>query len=62
MQLCLCDRFAKIWSFRTLQNAPLNEQQQAAIVALSHAVSERPFPPNLVGTIYYCFFILVLVF
>ncbi|XP_057537707.1 conserved oligomeric Golgi complex subunit 3 [Amaranthus tricolor] len=30
------------------QNAPLNEQQQAAIVALSHAVSERPFPPNLV--------------
>ncbi|KAG6390917.1 hypothetical protein SASPL_148662 [Salvia splendens] len=28
-------------------NAPLTEQQQAAIVALSHAVAERPFPPNL---------------
>jgi len=30
------------------QNAPLTEQQQAAIVALSHAVAERPFPANLV--------------
>ncbi|KAF5726117.1 Sec34-like family protein isoform 1 [Tripterygium wilfordii] len=28
-------------------NAPLTEQQQAAIVALSHAVAERPFPANL---------------
>ncbi|KAK4486691.1 hypothetical protein RD792_006751 [Penstemon davidsonii] len=35
--------FASTWE----QNAPLTEQQQAAIVALSHAVSERPFPPNL---------------
>ena len=31
-----------------LQNAPLTEQQKAAIAALSHAVSERPFPANLV--------------
>lgn len=30
-----------------VQNAPLTEHQQAAIVALSHAVAERPFPPNL---------------
>ncbi|PWA57697.1 Conserved oligomeric Golgi complex, subunit 3 [Artemisia annua] len=28
-------------------NAPLTEQQQAAIVALSHAVVERPFPSKL---------------
>ncbi|XP_057806589.1 conserved oligomeric Golgi complex subunit 3 [Salvia miltiorrhiza] len=35
--------FASAWE----QNAPLTEQQQAAIVALSHAVAERPFPPNL---------------
>ncbi|KAK9288072.1 hypothetical protein L1049_016518 [Liquidambar formosana] len=28
-------------------NAPLTEQQQAAIVTLSHAVAERPFPVNL---------------
>ncbi|KAM7513491.1 hypothetical protein LguiA_003074 [Lonicera macranthoides] len=35
--------FASTWE----QNAPLTEQQQSAIVALSHAVSERPFPPNL---------------
>lgn len=27
----------------------MTEQQQAAIVALSHAVAERPFPPSLVG-------------
>lgn len=32
----------------TLQNAPLTEQQQAAIANLSHAVAERPLPPNLV--------------
>jgi hypothetical protein len=31
-----------------LQSAPLTEQQKAAIAALSHAVAERPFPPNLV--------------
>jgi hypothetical protein len=31
-----------------LQNAPLTEQQNAAITALSHAVAERPFPANLV--------------
>ncbi|KAG6511050.1 hypothetical protein ZIOFF_029099 [Zingiber officinale] len=30
-----------------LQNAPLTEQQKAAILALSNAVAERPFPPNL---------------
>ncbi|KAB1227077.1 Conserved oligomeric Golgi complex subunit 3 [Morella rubra] len=36
--------FASTWE----QNAPLSEQQQAAIVMLSHAVAERPFPPNLV--------------
>ncbi|GAB4853696.1 Golgi transport complex subunit 3 [Ancistrocladus abbreviatus] len=35
--------FASTWE----QNAPLTEQQQIAIVALSHAVAERPFPPNL---------------
>ncbi|XP_062161819.1 conserved oligomeric Golgi complex subunit 3 [Alnus glutinosa] len=35
--------FASTWE----QNAPLTEHQQAAIVALSHAVAERPFPPNL---------------
>ncbi|KAK9075190.1 hypothetical protein SSX86_003511 [Deinandra increscens subsp. villosa] len=32
--------FASTWE----QNAPLTEQQQAAIIALSHAVVERPFP------------------
>ncbi|XP_042498818.1 conserved oligomeric Golgi complex subunit 3-like isoform X4 [Macadamia integrifolia] len=36
--------FASTWE----QNAPLTEQQQAAIAALSHAVSERPFPINMV--------------
>ncbi|KAK9697401.1 hypothetical protein RND81_08G036100 [Saponaria officinalis] len=36
--------FASTWE----QNAPLTEQQQAAIIALSHAVAERPYPPNLV--------------
>ncbi|GAB2291595.1 Golgi transport complex subunit 3 [Dionaea muscipula] len=36
--------FASTWE----QNAPLTDQQQAAIAALSHAVAERPFPPNLV--------------
>ncbi|WOK92079.1 conserved oligomeric Golgi complex subunit 3 [Canna indica] len=35
--------FASTWE----QNAPLTEQQKAAILALSNAVSERPFPPNL---------------
>lgn len=35
--------FASTWE----HNAPLTEQQQAAILALSHAVAERPFPPNL---------------
>lgn len=35
--------FASNWE----QSAPLTEQQQAAIVALSHAVAERPFPANL---------------
>ncbi|CAA0836916.1 sec34-like family protein [Striga hermonthica] len=35
--------FASTWE----QNAPLTEQQQATIVALSHVVAERPFPPNL---------------
>ncbi|PON66074.1 Conserved oligomeric Golgi complex, subunit [Parasponia andersonii] len=35
--------FASHWE----QNAPLTEQQQAAIVSLSHAVADRPFPPNL---------------
>ncbi|KAJ4963906.1 hypothetical protein NE237_023845 [Protea cynaroides] len=35
--------FASTWE----QNAPLTEQQQAAIVALSHAVSQRPFPINM---------------
>uniref|UniRef100_A0A251T6T1 Conserved oligomeric Golgi complex subunit 3 n=1 Tax=Helianthus annuus TaxID=4232 RepID=A0A251T6T1_HELAN len=29
------------------ENAPLTEQQQAAIIALSHAVVERPFPSVL---------------
>ncbi|CAN4084829.1 unnamed protein product [Withania somnifera] len=35
--------FASTWE----QNASLTEQQQAAILALSHAVAERPFPSNL---------------
>ncbi|XP_019193627.1 PREDICTED: conserved oligomeric Golgi complex subunit 3 isoform X2 [Ipomoea nil] len=35
--------FASTWE----QNAPLTEQQQAAIQSLSHAVAERPFPANL---------------
>ncbi|XP_027176832.1 conserved oligomeric Golgi complex subunit 3 [Coffea eugenioides] len=35
--------FASTWE----HNAPLTEHQQAAIQALSHAVAERPFPPNL---------------
>ncbi|KAF9674221.1 hypothetical protein SADUNF_Sadunf10G0105000 [Salix dunnii] len=35
--------FASTWE----QNAPLTEQQQEAIVSLSHAVSERPYPNNL---------------
>ncbi|KAF7140703.1 hypothetical protein RHSIM_Rhsim06G0154000 [Rhododendron simsii] len=35
--------FASTWE----QNAPLTEQQQAAIVALSHAFAERPFPVKL---------------
>lgn len=30
-----------------VQNAPLTEQQQAAILTLSHTVAERPFPLNL---------------
>lgn len=33
-----------------VQNAPMTEQQQAAIVALSHAVAERPFPAKPVST------------
>ncbi|KAI5674145.1 hypothetical protein M9H77_14509 [Catharanthus roseus] len=35
--------FASTWE----QNAPLTEQQQASVQALSHAVAERPYPPNL---------------
>lgn len=35
--------FASTWE----QSAPLTEQQQAAILALSHAVVERPFPSKL---------------
>ncbi|KAF8388670.1 hypothetical protein HHK36_025350 [Tetracentron sinense] len=35
--------FASTWE----QNAPLTEQQQAAIISLSHAVAERPFPVNV---------------
>ncbi|KAK6784044.1 hypothetical protein RDI58_017498 [Solanum bulbocastanum] len=42
-QLQSCYNFASTWE----QNAPLTEQQQAAIQALSHAVAERPFPSNL---------------
>ncbi|KAG8087476.1 hypothetical protein GUJ93_ZPchr0010g8048 [Zizania palustris] len=36
-------RFASAWE----KNAPLTEHQNAAIAALSRAVSERPFPANL---------------
>ncbi|XP_031104635.1 conserved oligomeric Golgi complex subunit 3 isoform X2 [Ipomoea triloba] len=39
--------FASTWE----QNAPLTEQQQAAIQSLSHAVAERPFPANLDHTL-----------
>ncbi|PSS24690.1 Conserved oligomeric Golgi complex subunit 3 like [Actinidia chinensis var. chinensis] len=35
--------FASTWE----QNAPLTDQQQAAIAALSHAFAERPFPVKL---------------
>ncbi|XP_068659618.1 conserved oligomeric Golgi complex subunit 3 isoform X2 [Aristolochia californica] len=35
--------FASTWE----QNAPLTEQQQAAITALAHAVAERPYPSKL---------------
>ncbi|MED6188717.1 Golgi transport complex subunit 3 [Stylosanthes scabra] len=35
--------FASTWE----QNAPLTEHQQAAIVSLSHAISERPLPLKL---------------
>ncbi|KAI4344665.1 hypothetical protein L6164_011864 [Bauhinia variegata] len=35
--------FASTWE----QNAPLSEQQQAAIISLSHVVSERPMPVKL---------------
>lgn len=35
--------FASTWE----QNAPLSEQQQAAIGSLFHVVAERPFPVNL---------------
>ncbi|KAF5962122.1 hypothetical protein HYC85_003331 [Camellia sinensis] len=35
--------FASTWE----QNAPLTEQQQVAIVALSHAFAERPYPVKL---------------
>ncbi|KAI3984512.1 hypothetical protein MKX01_034005 [Papaver californicum] len=37
------------YNFRSTweQNAPLTEQQHAAILALSHAVSERPLPDNV---------------
>ena len=40
--------FRNVVTFR-LQSAPLTEEQQAAIVSLSHAVAERPFPANLVS-------------
>ncbi|WCJ42882.1 Conserved oligomeric Golgi complex subunit 3 [Euphorbia peplus] len=36
--------FASTWE----QNAPLSEQQQSAILSLSHAVADRPYPLNLV--------------
>ncbi|CAN6852548.1 unnamed protein product [Brassica oleracea] len=36
--------FASTWD----QSAPLTEEQQSAIVSLSQAVAERPFPANLV--------------
>ncbi|PKU70495.1 conserved oligomeric Golgi complex subunit 3 isoform X1 [Dendrobium catenatum] len=35
--------FANTWE----QNAPLTEEQKAAVTSLSLAVAERPFPPNL---------------
>ncbi|CAL1356396.1 unnamed protein product [Linum trigynum] len=35
--------FASTWE----QNAPLTEQQQSAILSLSRAVAERPYPANL---------------
>lgn len=39
-----------------LQNAPLTEQQHAAIIALSHAVVDRPFPSKLVSSCLYITF------
>ncbi len=38
-------KFASTWE----QNAPLTEQQQAAITALAHAAAERPMPSSHVG-------------
>ena len=37
------------------QNAPLTEQQQAAIATLCHAVAERPLPADLVSALYFQF-------
>lgn len=46
---CCLPRFDLIFEVNcVLQNAPLTEQQQFAIVSLSHAVSERPLPLKLV--------------
>lgn len=41
----------KSYNFTTTweQNAPLSDQQQNAIISLSHAVSERPFPLNFLA-------------
>uniref|UniRef100_A0A7N1A554 Conserved oligomeric Golgi complex subunit 3 n=1 Tax=Kalanchoe fedtschenkoi TaxID=63787 RepID=A0A7N1A554_KALFE len=37
--------FASTWE----HNAPLTDKQQAAILMLSHAVADRPFPPSMVN-------------
>jgi hypothetical protein len=56
---CYLLRF-HIWictnSFYLLQNAPLTEHQQNAIISLSHAVSERPLPLKLVSYFYLCYY------
>jgi hypothetical protein len=44
-----------------LQNAPLTEHQQNAIISLSHAVSERPLPLKLVSYFYFAATVIVLI-
>ncbi|XP_039043184.1 conserved oligomeric Golgi complex subunit 3-like [Hibiscus syriacus] len=44
-----CEAISKGYNFASTweQNARLTEQQQGAILMLSHAIAERPYPANL---------------